>query len=135
MNPERRERRNQASREWRAKNQERVRKYNKQYHSEHKETRTLQHKAWVAANRGSKNALISKRRAAKLQRTPQWADMKEIELIYKQSASLTKLLGKQTNVDHIIPLQGRLISGLHVPDNMQIMYAEDNQSKANTWIT
>jgi hypothetical protein len=65
------------------------------------------------------------RRSAKLQRTPPWADLQRIKQIY----SLARQSGMV--VDHIIPLQGRLVSGLHVPENLQIMSALDNMKKGN----
>jgi hypothetical protein len=83
-----------------------------------------------AAQRRSINA---KRKAAKAQRTPSWANEAEIKMIYKQAASLQKLLGKPVDVDHVIPLRGELVSGLHVENNLQLMFAEDNQKKSNSY--
>ena len=88
---------------------------------------------WKQKNKGKVNSYTAKRHAAKMQRTPPWADLKEIQLVYRQAASLSKLLGRDIHVDHVIPMQGKLVSGLHIPENMQLLFAEDNVSKSNTY--
>ena len=108
----------QRTKEWRAANKERVKENQRRYKKE---------------NRAIYTAAENNRRASKLQRTPSWSDMDEITLIYKQAKSLEKLLGRKMHVDHVVPLQGDLVSGLHVPDNMQILFAEDNLSKNNRY--
>jgi hypothetical protein len=50
---------------------------------------------------------------------------------YKLAALLTKLTGQKWEVDHIIPLQGTNVSGLHVPSNLRAIRAFDNRSKYN----
>lgn len=67
-----------------------------------------------------------KRRASKLQRTPVWSDLKEIKIIYDNCP-------KGYSVDHIIPLQGKLVSGLHVPSNLQYLTQSENCKKYNTF--
>lgn len=69
-------------------------------------------------------AKIAKRRASTLQRTPKWADLVAIKEIYKDCP-------ESYVVDHIIPLQGELVSGLHVPSNLQYLTGSDNSSKRN----
>ena len=76
------------------------------------------------------------RRAAKLQRTPAWLTdkhRKEIAAIYKRAAQITARTGIAHHVDHILPLQGKNISGLHVPSNLQILTETENKSKGNTY--
>jgi hypothetical protein len=73
-------------------------------------------------------------RAIKLQRTPVWVGKEDLWLIkqaYELAALRTKVLGFKWHVDHVIPLQGKLVSGLHVPMNMQVIPAFDNISKHN----
>lgn len=91
-------------------------------------------KEWRKANPGTVNAAVAKRRYAKMKRTPGWLtieDYKQIELFYKIASAMTKQLGIKFHVDHIIPLQGKEVSGLHVPTNLQILSAEENIRKSN----
>lgn len=81
-----------------------------------------------AANRRHHQA---KRRTAQLQRTPPWADMNAIERIYREAVRLESETGIAHAVDHIIPLQGRLVSGLHVATNLQALPALVNLRKSN----
>lgn len=56
--------------------------------------------------------------------TPKWANIKIIEDIYNNCP-------EGCHVDHIIPLQGKLVSGLHVETNMQYLTAHENIVKGN----
>lgn len=89
-------------------------------------------------NPGARAARVRKRQAAKLKRTPQWltADhLKMIECLYHAAKILTEATGIPHEVDHIIPLQGRNVSGLHVPWNMQVIPASENLKKGNgLWV-
>ena len=82
------------------------------------------HRAWSKRNPEVGRFHTMKRHAAKLQRTPSWSDMDAIQLIYENAP-------KNYDVDHIIPLQGGFVSGLHVPENLQYMYHTLNSSKSN----
>lgn len=73
----------------------------------------------------------NKRRAAKLQRTPPWSDLDAMRAIYAEAARLSAETGIPHHVDHEIPLQGKLVSGLHVPGNLQILTASENSRKRN----
>ena len=66
----------------------------------------------------------NKRRASKLHRTPSWANMEIIKLIYDERPS-------GYPVDHIYPLQGDTVSGLHVENNLQYLTKSENSSKGN----
>jgi hypothetical protein len=63
-------------------------------------------------------------------RTPKWANLEDIKRIYINAQSLNKD-GIRHNVDHIIPLKGKLVSGLHCESNLRIITAFENQSKGN----
>jgi hypothetical protein len=73
----------------------------------------------------------AKRRCAKLQRTPPWADMKAIREFYVLARALSVETGIEHHVDHDIPLQGTQVSGLHVPANLQILTGVENSRKRN----
>lgn len=61
----------------------------------------------------------------KLNRTPKWADLEAIKEFYKNCP-------KGYEVDHIIPLNGKYVSGLHVLDNLQYLPSSVNRKKNNT---
>ena len=73
----------------------------------------------------------SARRAGLKTATVAFSDRKEIKKIYQQCALTTKDTGIKHEVDHIIPLKGKYVSGLHVHWNLQIIKAVDNRSKSN----
>ena len=63
--------------------------------------------------------------------TPIWADKDAIKQFYIEAQRLTTETGIKHEVDHIIPIQGKLVSGLHVPANLQILTEFENISKSN----
>jgi 5-methylcytosine-specific restriction endonuclease McrA len=77
------------------------------------------------------NARSALRHAAKLRRTPPWADRDAIARIYDEARCLTEATGIDHHVDHAIPLRGRLVSGLHVHTNLQILTGVENSRKCN----
>ena len=76
--------------------------------------------------RTTMNAINAKRRAAKLQRTPAWADLEAIRQFYAGCP-------KGYEVDHIVPLQGVNVSGLHVLNNLQYLTKSENCKKNNKY--
>ena len=93
------------------------------------------HKAAMAkwGRKNSDKVLVNTRRyqAAKLKRTASWANEQAIAAFYAEAKRLTDTTGVQHHVDHVIPLQGELVSGLHVETNLQILTAHENISKSN----
>lgn len=93
-------------------------------------------KKYKENNRDKCNALEMKRYTKKKQRTPSWIDEEELFLI-QEAYSLAKLREKFTGiewqVDHIVPLQGKIVSGFHVPSNLQVIPRIENQSKHAKW--
>ena len=91
-------------------------------------------KAWQKANPAKVNAACAKRRAVKLHATPSWLtkeDCKQIQAFYDEAQQLTLSTGVQHQVDHIYPLQGETVCGLHVPSNLQVLTAAENMGKSN----
>jgi hypothetical protein len=76
-------------------------------------------------------AATAARKAAKLQRTPPWADFSAIKALHEEAQRLTRETGTAHHVDHELPLQGRLVSGLHVHTNMRVITAAENIRKKN----
>jgi hypothetical protein len=92
---------------------------------------------WARENYSKVLARNVKRHADKLQRTPAWLtaeDLFAIEMTYMHAQALTELTGIPHEVDHILPLRGKFVSGLHVPRNLQVLPAIENQRKTNKWI-
>jgi len=85
---------------------------------------------WNKANPGYLAYSVSARRAAKSQRTPAWADKDSIKQIYIECSN-RRAQGEDVVVDHIIPLRGKLVSGLHVAENLRIIPARENLLKNN----
>jgi hypothetical protein len=93
-------------------------------------------RAYKEANKHVINASSSKRRAALLKRIPIWQtefDKLKIKCIYSVASMLSRVNNEPWTVDHIIPLQGKIVSGLHVPSNLQVMRARDNEAKRNRY--
>lgn len=70
-------------------------------------------------------------RAAKIRATPAWVNRQDVEPIYEQAIIQTRETGIQHHVDHIVPLRGRNVCGLHVSWNLQVIPATENFSKSN----
>ena len=130
--------------EWKSRNTE----YKKQYYIENKdkikakskayreantESLKVYHRQYSRNNKGKINAIGAKRHAAKMQRNVGWSDNWKIEQFYIVARKLTKLYGVEFHVDHVIPLQGELVSGLHVETNLQIITAKENHIKSNSF--
>lgn len=127
------DRRKKQSAEYRKNNLEKARLAVRNWISKNKEKKQAIDKEHYEANKEKYFANAVKRRAQKLRAFPSWLskeDKKEISKIYKKSITMNKAAGKiVVHVDHIVPLQGENVSGLHVPWNLQILSATENLSK------
>ena len=79
-------------------------------------------------------AYVTARRARKIQRTPPWFGELD-ELVAREAHHLTRLRGAATgfswHVDHVVPLSGACVSGLHVWNNLTVIPAKVNRRKSN----
>lgn len=123
---------------WYKQNKERVKNYGARYRASNKDTVAEKDSARnveYARNNPDKVAeKCGRRRASKKQRTPPWLTKKHIEEMrgfYRLAKEMEKETGVKHHVDHIIPLQGETVSGLHVPWNLQVLTASDNSRKGN----
>jgi len=132
---------------WSAANPEKVKAAKKKYAEKNKEACKARiaawrennkekmaqlRKAWREANKHKSQAYVRKYQAAKRQRVPNWLtpdDNWMMEEAYELAIRRTKMFGFQWDVDHIIPLRGKTVSGLHTPLNLQVIPAVVNSSK------
>lgn len=84
------------------------------------------HATYRKNNREKIAAQSAKRHCAKLQRIPKWADLNAIKQFYINRP-------KGMTVDHIVPLQGKLVSGLHVLNNLQYLTLSENSKKGRSY--
>lgn len=138
-----------AARAWNLANPEAVKVSKKASYDRHKERLlaesrekylqrrdeiTAQNTKWRKANPAKCAVIKARRRAAKLQRTPPWltdAQKAEISALYAYAAEMREAIGEEMHVDHIVPLQGADVCGLHVPWNLQVLRGADNNEKYN----
>lgn len=112
---------NQRRKQWYVDNIDRHREQMRKYHE---------------ARPHLKAVLSSKARATQLQRTPPWLtedDWWMIDQIYKLAQLRTAATSVEWHVDHIIPLRGKNVSGLHVPANLRVIPAKINLKKGNRY--
>ena len=70
-----------------------------------------------------------RRRQREARATPPWADRAAIRAKYKEAKRLSKLTGEQYVMDHIVPLDGKLVCGLHVDWNLRVIHWRENAAK------
>lgn len=88
--------------------------------------------AYKKENHGYYIAKAKERELTKKNRTPAWADKARIQAYYDVCAFFNEANGyAKYHVDHIVPLQGKTVSGLHVHNNLQVIPAKENLSKGN----
>ncbi len=85
-------------------------------------------------HREAKAACAARGRAARIGATPSWADRDKIAAFYRLARKMTVETGVPHEVDHIIPLQGKNVCGLHVETNLQVITKSENSRKQNKFI-
>jgi len=118
-------------RDLRKKNHEYYLQKDKEQRDKHRESIKRSAKKFQQNNPGKINAETAKHRARKVQATPNWADLDKIKIVYEKAKWLEKVTGLCYHVDHIIPLSGEKVCGLHIWENLQILEKGLNQSKGN----
>lgn len=116
-----------CKRDWRRRNflSEQIRK--KKYAEDNRDTVLKRSSDWGRNNRGRATAKGAKYRATKLKATPSWSESELIRRFYEDCP-------EGHHVDHIIPLQGKEVCGLHVLTNLQYLLARENISKGNRMV-
>jgi len=117
-----------------AKSRETVRRYRKR----HYEKELARNMRYVRANPEVYARASARRRADKLKATPRWlteADNQHLKEVYAVARRLSNAVGIPFHVDHVIPLRGCGVCGLHVPWNLKPIPAKENMAKGNTYVS
>lgn len=101
----------------------------KSYHKDPSKNRVA-NREWYRNNRGKNRAKTVQYKLAKINRTPPWADLDAIRAISVECAR-RRAAGENVVVDHIVPLRGKYVSGLHVHQNLRIIPHDENARKGN----
>ena len=94
-------------------------------------------KAWKERNTTWVRADTKARRRKHREATPKWLAKKEkaeIRQLYQIAITMSKTTGEQYVVDHIVPLRGNDVCGLHVPWNLRVITQEENLKKSNKFL-
>jgi hypothetical protein len=128
------------AKEYRERNKEATLANKRRYYAENKEKcldvvrkwRAEFGKEWERNRCPIERAMrTSRRRAALLRAVPSWADEKLIAEFYETARGLGMWTGDWYHVDHIVPLLGRTVCGLHCQANLQVLPAVENIRKLN----
>ena len=120
-----------AAKRWYLENKDAKRRYDAKRRKEKRHLYRAASKRWRENHPGLKNADTQTRRA--VWRTPKWANSFFISEIYDLAALRTKYLGQKWVVDHVIPLRGDTVCGLHVENNLRVVPESVNLAKGNSY--
>lgn len=118
---------------WKQSHPDRAREINARSRSANRESDRASKSAWQKRNRGAGTANTRRRQCDQAQRTPPWADLGAIKAIYVMAQRARECTGIRFEVDHVVPLRGRSVSGLHVPHNLRLLTRQENMAKGNRY--
>lgn len=124
----------ESKRLWKINNKQHVEAKDRAYALANPEKKSAARKKWSQANPGKDTAAKKLNAEKRKKRMPTWLsedDLWIVDQAYELAALRTKVFGFKWHVDHIIPLNGRKVSGLHVPENLQVIPWIDNLRKGN----
>ena len=118
----------------RDRRREEIRAYSRQRYRVNRTAVREATKSWESRNKPMVAAKTARRKAAMLRAMPRWVDESAILPFYEEARRLSAASGVPHEVDHIHPLQGENVCGLHVPWNLQILTKSENSRKKNRLI-
>lgn len=123
----------EKTRRWRAANPEREKANQLAWIEKNRVKRAKQRRDWRAANLDKCNLSSRKYQSLKLRATPTWANDFYIEEAYELAILRQIATGFAWHIDHIVPLNSKLVCGLHCEDNLQVIPGKLNISKSNRY--
>jgi hypothetical protein len=87
---------------------------------------------WAELNKHVSMEVVRRRQANKIRATPAWANHKAMQEFYRRARRLSEEIGSAHDVDHIVPLQGKTVCGLHCEANLQVLPRTENRRKHNS---
>lgn len=115
---------------WVEANRDHVRNLEKSYAVTNAANKSLARNKWKASNPEKDRASKAANRADRIMRVPAWANRERIRSYYNVCGFFNDVNGyAKYHVDHIIPLNGKTVSGLHVHNNLQVILAKENLRK------
>ena len=135
--------------QWAARNPEKDKKRRAAYYETHREKilergrekyvvnleyNRLRGRKWRQDNPEKSLEHVRARQTRKQKAMPAWADRAEIKAVYAESRRISQETGVKHHVDHIVPLKNPLVCGLHVPANLRIIPALENQVGSNKFV-
>jgi len=118
---------------YRERNVETMRKRCSDWRYKNKELANQLSAAWAKNNPSKTAAQAAKRRCALLKATPSWVNFDAIQIEYDLAKWCSDVMGEKYHVDHIVPLQGKQVCGLHVHNNLRVIPASVNLTKSNSF--
>jgi hypothetical protein len=132
-----------ASSTWNKKNKEKMLEAANRYlekvkdNPDYKAKKAAITRSWAKNNPEKVVEMSAKKRCSKLKRMPSWLSVEQkvkIRSFYKVAQMMSTAFSVNYHVDHIVPLRGKLVSGLHVPWNLRVIKAEENMVKSNKFL-
>ena len=121
------EKKRDTARKWATENKARKKAADSAYYTANKDARLVVNRQWKKDNKELVYASNHARSRRVRQATPAWADLSEIRSIYLLAAKSSK------EVDHIVPIKGKTVCGLHVVENLRLIGATENRRKGNSY--
>jgi len=118
------------NRAWFARNKEKHTKLTQSWYERNKEQHLARSKSYYEANKERYLEYFYAREERTKRATPLWANREAIRAVFAAARQKTEETGIPHDVDHIIPLRGKKVSGLHVECNLQVIPASINRRKA-----
>lgn len=132
-----RNKKTQRSKAYVQQNREKTNQYFRDWSKRNPQSKYESQRRWRQNNTDHVNHLNRLRETSVIKRTPHWltdCDFILIKKKYELAKSKTQSTGEQWVVDHILPLRGELVSGLHVPSNLRVIKATTNARKYNKYV-